>query len=250
MQIKYRFMNARIFASGFRPAFLLVGLAAVILVPAWLAVWAFGASLGTHWPPTLWHAHEMIFGFVGAAIAGFLLTAVPSWTGEKGCAGWSLAAWVALWLSGRLLIATGDHWPATMVLAADVGFLVVLAALVAAPLLRSRNRNSPLLIVLLLLAACNAAFHCSLIRHDPAAASHVLMIALDVILLMVTVIGGRIIPAFTNSGLRASGSATMTRSWPMTAQAAIGAMLAAGLIDALRPDSTASGAVAGAAALV
>src|SRR6476620_1052681 len=76
-----------VFSYGFRPFFLLAGIAAGLLVPAWVLNFAFGVSLGASWPPTLWHAHEMLFGFVASAVAGFLLTAVPSWTGQKGFAG-------------------------------------------------------------------------------------------------------------------------------------------------------------------
>lgn len=72
---------------GFRPFFLGAGLAAALLIPWWAASYAFGAPLGTSWPPTLWHGHEMLFGFIVAAVAGFLLTAVPSWTGARGFAG-------------------------------------------------------------------------------------------------------------------------------------------------------------------
>ena len=242
-------MALRIFASGFRPAFFLAGLAALILMPAWIAVWLFGAPLGTTWPPTLWHAHEMIFGFVGAAIAGFLLTAVPSWTGQRGFAGFPLVVLVSLWLCGRIIIATGAWWPAGVVLAVDVGFLIGLAALLAPPLLRSRNRNTPLLLVLALLAACNAAFHLALMRRDAGAASHALLIAIDMILLMVTVIGGRILPAFTSSGLRASGSAVTLRAWPRITGITIVLMIAVVLVDLRWPDSRAAGIIAGVAAI-
>ena len=94
-------MPCRLFASGFRPAFLAAGFAALLLVPAWIGVLVFGAPLGSSWPPTLWHAHEMLFGFIGAAIAGFLLTAVPSWTGRRGFAGPPLVILLALWLGAR-----------------------------------------------------------------------------------------------------------------------------------------------------
>lgn len=242
-------MQCRLFSSGFRPTFLLVGAAGSILIPAWALVWLFGAPLGTPWPPTLWHAHEMIFGFIGAAIAGFLLTAVPSWTGQRGFAGLPLVFLVSLWLCGRILVASGARWPAAMVLAVDAGFLASLAVLLAPPLLRSRNRNTPLLLVLAILAGCNAAFHWELMQRDAGAASHVLLIAIDTILLMVTVIGGRILPAFTASGLRAQDRAIDMRSWPAIGQATIALMLAVVLVDLVRPNGAAAGVVAGLAAL-
>src|SRR6185369_5688604 len=80
-------MRLKLFASGFRPTFLAAGIAAVVLLPLWVLMWGFGWSLSSAWPPTMWHAHEMVFGFIAAAIAGFLLTAVPSWTEQRGFAG-------------------------------------------------------------------------------------------------------------------------------------------------------------------
>ena len=228
----------------------MAGVAALTLIPAWVAVWVFGASLGSNWPPTLWHAHEMVFGFVGAAMAGFLLTAVPSWTGHRGFGGLPLILLVAVWFCGRLLIASGASWPAGVVLAVDIGFLVLLAGLLAPPLLRARNRNTPLLFVLALLAMCNIAFHWALMQRDASAASHSLLTAIDIALLMVTVIGGRILPAFTSSGLQASGSNVTVRAWPLISAAAIGAMLAVALVDLLWPNSRGAGVLAGIAAII
>jgi len=80
-----------LFRYGFRPFFLLAGLAALLLVPWWAAALSLGVPLGTNWPAPLWHGHELLFGFIVAAVAGFLLTAVPSWTGARGFGGWPLA---------------------------------------------------------------------------------------------------------------------------------------------------------------
>ena len=80
-----------LFRYGFRPFFLAAGLAALLLVPWWAAALSLGVPLGTNWPAPLWHGHELLFGFIVAAVAGFLLTAVPSWTGARGFGGWPLA---------------------------------------------------------------------------------------------------------------------------------------------------------------
>ena len=242
--------SCRLFASGFRPTFLAAGLAAVALIPLWVAAWAFGMGLASRWPPTLWHAHEMVFGFIAAAIAGFLLTAVPSWTGQRGFAGTPLLSLVALWLLGRVVVGSSSWWPAGLVMTADVAFFPALALLVAPPLLRARNRNTPLLLVLVLLAACNAWFHSALIRQDPVMASHAVLIAIDFVLLLVTVIGGRILPAFTASGLRSEGSAVRIRVWPGIGPAAITMMVCVAAGDLAWPDSRAAGVLAGAAALI
>ena len=243
-------MQCKLLASGFRPTFLMAGIAALLLVPAWVAILVFGAALPSGWPPTLWHAHEMLFGFVSAAVAGFLLTAVPSWTGRRAFAGLPLLILVALWLSARALIATSAAWPAGLVLTVDVSFLLLLAGLLAPSLLRARNRNTPLLGVLLLLTLCNGVFHWSLARHDPVTASHALLLAIDITLLLVTIIGGRILPAFTASALRAAGSQTAVRDWPAVGAAAIAMMLLIALVDLLWPDSRSAGVLAGAAAAI
>jgi hypothetical protein len=112
-------MRSRLFASGFRPTFLAAAVAAAVLIPLWVLIWGFGWSLSSSWPPTLWHAHEMVFGFIAAAIGGFLLTAVPSWTGQRGFGGPPLVLVVALWLAARILIATSSHWPGPLVAAVD-----------------------------------------------------------------------------------------------------------------------------------
>jgi len=243
-------MSCRVLASGFRLAFLLSGIAAALLIPAWVAILVYGVPFGSDWPPTLWHAHEMLFGFVAAAIAGFLLTAVPSWTGRRGFGGAPLIVLAALWLCARVLNATSASWPATLVFAVDVAFLPALAALFAPPLLRERNRNTPLLLVLALLAACNVAFHRALGRHDPPAAAHALLLGIDIALLLVTIVGGRIIPAFTATALREAGSTRRVRTRPGLGYAAIAIMIAVGLVDLRWPGSRAAAVLAAIAALL
>lgn len=243
-------MSFRLFASGFRPTFLLAGAAASALIPVWVLVWGFGLQLGTSWPPTMWHAHEMVFGFIAAAIAGFLLTAVPSWTGRRGFAGPPLVVLVILWTFARVLIATSAQWPAVIVAVADVAFLLALAALLAVPLLRARNRNTPLLIVLAFLSACNAVFHWALAHRDPVMAYHAILLSIDVALLLVTIIGGRIVPAFTTSALRAAGDTGAVRTWRGIGPAAIIAMGVVAVVDLFWLDTPVSGAVAGLAAVI
>lgn len=241
-------MRAQVFAAGFRPAFLAAGLAAFVLVPIWAAVYVYGMTLPCPWPPTLWHAHEMVFGFIGAAIAGFLLTAVPNWTGQRGVAGAPLAALFAVWAAARLAVATAAWWPAGVVAALDLAFFPLLATFIATPLLRAGNRNWPLPLVLVALTICDAVFHYELHRRDAAAAMHAILVAIDLALLLVTVIGGRIVPAFTTGALRREG-VTM-RAFPGIGPAAIAAMAAVVVVDALDPGGRAAAATAAVAALL
>src|SRR6185312_11662719 len=141
-------LSKTLWGYGFRPFFLAAGALAALLIPWWAGVLAWGLPLGTSWPPTLWHGHEMLFGFIAAAIAGFLLTAVPSWTGERGFAGWPLMLLAAAWVLGRLAVATASLWPLPAVAVLDLLFFPGLMILVSRPLLRARNRNTPLLAVL------------------------------------------------------------------------------------------------------
>lgn len=235
---------------GFRPFFLGAGLAAMLLIPWWAGSYAFGIPLGSAWPPTLWHGHEMLFGFIVAAIAGFLLTAVPSWTGARGFAGWPLALVSGLWLLGRLAIATSRLWPVPAVAALDLAFLPALAILVAPPLVRARNRNTPLLAVLAALWATDAAFYWGLGHHDDGASLRALIVGIDIVLLLITVIGGRIVPAFTASALKQRSIAGTVRAWPGVTELAVGSMIAVVLSDLFAPDGNIAGVIAALAAVI
>jgi uncharacterized protein involved in response to NO len=230
-----------LFAYGFRPFFLAAGLSAVLVVPAWLAMIAQGTMPLGALPPQLWHAHELFYGFVGAALAGFLLTAVPSWTGAKGFAGWPLAAVASAWLLGRLAFALANAVPLWALAAAELAFLPGVAILLAPPLLRSRNRNTPLLLVLAALWIADAVFLAGLARQDALLAGRSLRVAIDLMLIVVTVIGGRIVPSFTANALRRRGEAPEIRSRPWLERAVIALMVAVALVDLWEPD----GAIAG-----
>jgi uncharacterized protein involved in response to NO len=243
-------MKTSLFAYGFRSNFFLAGLAAAVLVPLWVVSFVAGTSLGSGWPPTLWHAHEMLFGFIASAIAGFMLTAVPSWTGQKGFAGVPLMALAAIWLSARLLIASSSLWPPLLPAIVDLAYLPFLAVLVMIPLLRSKNRNTPLLIVLAALWLTNLVFHVALIRHDAPMARHSLIVGIDIVIFLVTVIGGRIVPAFTVAALRQQGVEGTLKS--RTALTVMSVVAMAGVVasDIFWPDSRIAGWVAAVAAAV
>lgn len=243
-------MQTSLFSYGFRPFFLGAGLAALLLVPLWAAGFALGLPLATSWPPTLWHAHEMLFGFVCAAIAGFLLTAVPSWTGQRGFGGGPLLTMSVLWLLGRVLTGSSAAWPFALVAAVDLAFLAALVAFLAWPLIRGNNRNTPLLLVLLALLACNGAFHLGLYRGDPALARLAVLAGINVALILVTVIGGRITPSFTATALRLRGIQGVVRAARGLTPAAVGLMVAITAVDLAWPVGAPAGWLALVAALV
>lgn len=240
------------FAYGFRPFFLAAGLFAVIAVGAWAWILAAGRAPFGELPPHLWHGHEMLFGFIGAAIAGFLLTAVPSWTGSPGSPGFAgapLVALSALWLAGRVAFAGAAALPWPVIAASELAFLPLLAFLIGRSLLRERNRNFPMLVIVAVLWAIDAWFLWALAASEYAQAGIALRTGIGVVLLLVTVIGGRILPAFTANALRTRGiAAEITTRVPVEA-AAIGSMALAVVVDALAPGQQVAGIVAVFAAL-
>lgn len=241
-------MKFSLFAYGFRPNFLAAGLAAGVLVPLWVAALAFGLPLEPRWSPMLWHGHEMLFGFVAAAIGGFLLTAVPNWTGQRGFAGWPLVALTVAWVAARLLPFAPREVSVWWIASVDLLYLPGVALLIAPPLFRTKNRNRILLVVLAALTLCNATFHCYAARGDLAAASHWLKVGIDVVLVLVTVIAGRIVPAFTASGLRGQGL-VLPPALPWLEAASIGSVVLVLATDLMLPGSSLAGLVAIVAAL-
>ena len=243
-------MRSNLFAYGFRSSFLLAGVAAMLLVPLWALSFVTGTPLGSSWPPMLWHAHEMLFGFIASAMAGFLLTAVPSWTGQKGFAGRPLIILSSIWLAARVLIVSSALWPAGLIALVDLAFLPALAVLVARPLLRSRNRNTPLLAVLGLFWLTDLIFHIGLLRHNPPLALHALHVGIDIVLVLVTVIGGRLVPSFTSSALRPLGLPDAIHNSPILTGLAIAGMVSVALSDVFWPESPVAGVIAAAAACI
>jgi uncharacterized protein involved in response to NO len=237
------------FAYGFRPFFLLTGWFAVFSMGAWLLVFSTGVPAASSLPLSMLHAHEMLFGLVSAAIAGFMLTAVPSWTGTRGFGGFPLVILAIFWLLGRVFFLLSGQLPFTVLALAELVFLPALAVLIAPPLVRSRNRNTPLLGVLALLWITDATFLLAMRGGEVALAGKSLLATLNAVLLMITVIGGRIVPAFTGNALRKNGVDAPMRSWPWLERVVIVLMVLMLLVDILQPGTLFAGCIAGLAAL-
>ncbi len=187
---------------GFRPFFFGAGLWAVIAMLLWLPMLGGHATLPTAFDPVSWHAHEFLFGYLGAVVAGFLLTAVPNWTGRLPIVGWPLGAIFALWILGRGAVAFSAGAPPVLVALADLLFPVALAAAIAREIVAGRNWHN--LIVLAMLAALilgNAAFHWEAAHGAHAAQGVGLRLGLGAGIMMIGVIGGRIVPSFTRNWL-------------------------------------------------
>ena len=200
------------FAYGFRPFFLLAGLYAVASLAAWLWLYRSGGSPLPALPPQYWHGHEVIFGFIGAAIAGFLLTAVPSWTGGRGLGGVPLVILVALWLAGRVVFALGQQLPVVLLAVGELAFVPGLILAIAPSLLRAGNRNWPMLVLLAAFWLADVFFIVGMASKDAMMSRTAMLSGLDVVLILITIVGGRIVPAFTGNALRTGGAQVKLRS--------------------------------------
>lgn len=218
------------FALGFRPFFLAAGAYAVLMMALWLLVLRGSLDLGSL-SPLIWHGHEMLFGFAVAVIAGFLLTAAQNWTGIPTPKGAPLAALFLLWLAGRLgFLIPG--LPPGLVAVIDLAFLPTLALALALPILKAKQlHNYPFPIMLLALTAANALVHLEALGWtagwSSSSASLGLHLAIYVVVTMIVVMGGRVIPSFTDNKLR-----TRARRWK-TIEILVPAATLAALIAAL-----------------
>lgn len=231
-------------ALGFRPFYLLAGIFAAVSVPLWAARFAGWLGEWVYFSESVWHAHEMIFGYALAVIVGFLFTAVRNWTGRPTPSGATLAAIAAAWLAARVLVFT--PWTELAAIA-DAGFALAAAAGIAVPLIASRNRRNYFFIALLVvLGAVNLCFY--LAKDDvldvPVGVG--LQIALDLILFVMAVMAGRVIPMFTANAI----PGTDPRRHPWLDRAALGAILLLVAADAIDAPEELMALVAALAALL
>ena len=188
-------------SAGFRPFFLMAGLWAAVALPLWLAALTGHLVLPSAFDAVAWHAHEMLFGFVMAAIAGFLLTAVPNWTGRMPLQGWSLGALAALFVAGRVAATLSEVIGTEIAAAIDLAFPAALLAALAREIVAGRNwRNLPMLAALGVLGVANALMHVEAIGWASTGAAG-LRLGIAVVLLQIGLVGGRIIPSFTRNWL-------------------------------------------------
>lgn len=191
-----------LFTYGFRPFFFAAGLWAAAAMALWIAMLSGHAVLPTAFDPISWHTHEFLFGYAGAVIAGFLLTAVPNWTGRLPIVGWPLAGLFALWLLGRIAVALSLHAAPLVVALADLALPLALAAALAREIVVGRNwRNLGVLGLLGVFALANAIFHYEAAQGDFAARGLGLRLGLAATVMLIALIGGRIVPSFTRNWL-------------------------------------------------
>ena len=195
-----------LFGFGFRPFFLFGALWAAVAMFLWIMALSGALDLPTRFDPVSWHAHEFLFGYLGAVLAGFLLTAVPNWTGRLPLVGWPLAALFALWGAGRAAVLVSALLPPGIAAVIDLAFPLVLGATILREIVAGRNwRNLMVLGLLAVFTLANAIFHLEAARGEYAAQGMGLRLGLATAIMMIGVIGGRIIPSFTRNWLAREG---------------------------------------------
>ena len=177
----------------------------------WIAMWIGMVAMPSGISPMSWHAHEMVYGFVGAAVAGFLFTAAPNWTGRPARRGTSLALLAMLWMGARISLYLPEHLPRLTPLLLDGAFPVILLVWITREIFLARNRQNLIVVGILgIWASANLAFHGALLGAWAELERPALMCGLQAILLLVVLIGGRVVPAFTGNWLKQTGAHTLS----------------------------------------
>ncbi len=211
-----------IFSNAFRSFFLFGGMWSALAMILWIAFLAFQTQPPSRFSGVDWHMHEMVFGYTSAVITGFLLTAVPNWTGRLPVVGRPIAGLFAVWLAGRVVVLLSEGVPPWLVALVDVGFLVALAGLLLREILAGKNwKNLPVVVLVSLLAFANALFHFE--AHTGAAYGGIgIRLGVATILMLLMLIGGRVTPSFTRNWLAKTGSEARPRQAGRFDMAALG----------------------------
>lgn len=237
-----------VLSVGFRPFFLGAGVWAAGAVALWLAQLAGWPALPSAFDPIAWHAHEMLFGYVTAVIAGFLLTAIPNWTGRLPVCGWQLGGLFALWCAGRVAVGVSAWIGPAAAAALDLAFPVVLCAVVLREIAAGRNwRNLPVATIVAVLAASDGLVHLEALGLAPTAdlgADLGLRLGIAAVAVLIALVGGRVVPSFTRNWLAKRGEAVLPRPFGRLDRLAVAVTIAAGLAWTLAPEAAASGALA------
>jgi uncharacterized protein involved in response to NO len=234
---------------GFRPFFLGAGVFAALAMTIWVGALSAGWPIGGAYGPIFWHAHEMLFGYAAAVVTGFLLTSIPNWTVRLPVAGPPLLALFLRWVAGRLaMLAPGliGAVPAALV---DALFLPVLGGLAAREIISGRKwRDLKLIAIVAALSVANIATHVMVLAgKDPLPA---LRFGLAIYLVLISLIGGRIIPSFTRNWLVKAGAVKLPHPADRLDRCAIGVTLLALLVWVGWPEGVTTAGLAGLAALL
>ena len=231
-----------LFSYGFRPFFLAGATWAAVGVLLWLFQYLGAIALPTAMAPLDWHIHEMLYGYVPAIVAGFLLTAIPNWTGRLPVNGWPLAALASLWLAGRLATLFSLHiggWTAAVV---DLAFLACFIGVALREIVAGRNwRNLRLLAMLGILFAGNAVFHFEAVEYGSAVDG--IRIGIAAALMLIMLVGGRIVPSFTHNWIGRQNPGRLPQSFSRYDAASLAVAGTALVFWVLAPEQAFVGAV-------
>lgn len=242
LQRRREYSGPALFAYGFRPFFLAAGAWAAFGILLWLPQYRGALTLPGQFNALDWHIHEMLYGYVAAAIAGFLLTAIPNWTGRLPVSGWPLVALALLWLAGRVAILLSAKIGGVTAATVDVAFLATVAAVAAREIVAGKNwRNLRVLIVVGVLALGNAIFHAEVLRSGSA--DYGIRIGIAAVILLISLIGGRIVPSFTHNWLTRSNPGRLPIPFARFDQLTIGLGALALLAWVAAPDFRVTGAL-------
>lgn len=200
LERRLNYAGPALFAYGFRPFFLGGAVWSVACIVLWVPQFMGHLALRTAYTPLDWHIHEMLYGYVGAVVAGFLLTAVPNWTGRLPICGAPLMALVALWVLGRMAILASAEIGLPLAALIDVAFLVTLALVAAREIIAGRNwQNLRVLVLIGILIAGNIVFQVEV--YLTGSADYGIRIGIGAVIMLISLVGGRIVPSFTRNWL-------------------------------------------------
>ncbi|MCF6302911.1 MAG: NnrS family protein, partial [Devosiaceae bacterium] len=208
-QKRREFTGPALYSHGFRSFFLYAGTWGVLSMSLWIGFLALGLEIPSRMAGVDWHMHEMVFGYSSAVIAGFLLTAVPNWTGRLPIIGWPTAVLSGLWVLGRVAVFFSEYLPDFGAAMIDSSFLLVLALVIGREVIAGKNwRNLKILIIIGALAGANILFHIEAINGSAYQGLGV-RFGVGLIILLITIIGGRVVPSFTRNWLVKQGKTTL-----------------------------------------
>ena len=239
------------FSGGFRPFFMFAGLYGTFPLVMWIAAYFGEVSLPGPMIPFYWHGHEMVFGFGAAGLAGFLLTAVPSWTSTPPLKGLPLAGLAGLWVLGRVAMWGGwglGVWPVAL---ADIALLVALTTVIGSRVIAcGQRRNYPLAALVAILLVANVLMHLETLGLTENSAATGLRLGVYVFCILVALIGGRVIPAFTSNVLKMRGDMTEVISSPLLQKLVLISLPTAIILDLAAGDTGPWRTVAGIIAVI
>ena len=240
LERRLKYSGPALFSYGFRPFFLGGAAWSVACIVLWIPQFMGDLALRTAYPPLDWHIHEMLYGYVAAVIAGFLLTAIPNWTGRLPISGVPLMALAALWLAGRagMLLSARIGLPLAALL--DVAFLATLAFVAGREIAAGRNwRNLRVLVLIGVLIAGNIVFHAEV--YLSGRADYGIRISIGAIIMLISLVGGRIVPSFTRNWLARRDDGRLPVPFSRFDVATIAVSLVSLALWAALPDNIATG---------